>query len=116
MKLRRTEIGIWRIMLIEAPHAGIAKQDASAPVRLQAVFVRINYDGIGFPNTGKCALSFCAEIFCQDKITAVGSVRMNPESILLTQHEYLAERIHGSGCGRSHRCHDRSDISALQPL
>src|SRR5215472_2727010 len=34
MQLRRTEIRVRRIVLIEPPHTWIAKQDTSAPVRL----------------------------------------------------------------------------------
>ena len=80
------------------------------------MFVRIDHNGIGSPNLRECAFRLCIEIFRQDKIPAVSSVRMNPESVPLAESENLRKRVHGTSCRSSHRCHHRSHVPMFQPF
>src|SRR3954447_27076927 len=58
----RAEIGVGRIVFVEAPDIRIAKENAAAAVRLQAVLVGIDDDGVDFTDFRAGAGGVCGKI------------------------------------------------------
>src|SRR5579872_2038748 len=112
MKLRGTEIGVWRIVLVITPHCRIAKQNAAATVRLQSVFVWVNNNRVRLPDSREARRGFLSEIRCQCKVPAVGSVGVNSKAVRLPQGKNLSQRIDGPGCGGAHRCNHGTRVAA----
>jgi len=47
MEFGGAEIGVGGVVFVEASDVGIAEEDAAAAVGLEAVFVRVDDDGVG---------------------------------------------------------------------
>ena len=94
MQLFRREVGVGRVVLVEATDRRIPKEDAAASIGLQAVLVRIDDDGVGFADCSKRATGRLIQCF-RDKaeITAVSRIDMDTEAVSLAQCEDLIERV-----------------------
>ena len=85
MKFVRTEVGVGGIVLIEPPDCWVAKQDAAASVRLQAMFVRIDHDRVCLAGSGRKPGVYLRRDFPPAEIAAVGGISMYPESVFLAK-------------------------------
>src|ERR1700749_3008384 len=47
MEVLRGEVGVRGVVFVEAADGGVAKEDGAAAVGLEAVFVRVDDDGVG---------------------------------------------------------------------
>ena len=81
-------------MLVQSAHFRVAKEHAAAPVWLQSVLVRIDHNRVRFSHPRKRSLCPFPKILCQHEISAVGRIRVNPESMFCAQRENLRQRIH----------------------
>src|SRR5271154_309018 len=99
MQIIRSEIGVGRIMFIEAAYGGIAKKDAATAIRLQPMLVRVDQNGVGLRHAGKGTRGLVAECRDELEISAVGRIDVNPEWINAAQREHVMQRIDGSGSG-----------------
>ena len=61
MQIFRSEIGIGRIVFIEAAYRWIAKKYAAAAIRLKPMLVRIDHDGIGLRHASESTRCLLAE-------------------------------------------------------
>ena len=68
-------------MLIEPPNSRITKEDAAAAIRLEAVLVGVNNDGVGFADPGKRLGCVPAEIRREFEVAAVRRVHMHSEAV-----------------------------------
>ena len=78
-----------------AQHAGIFHEQTAKLVRLEQPLVRIECDGIGASQAGKC----CAAAFGDNGSRAVCAVDMQPQSFALAQVRECIKRVHGAGVG-----------------
>src|SRR6266568_255073 len=102
-------------MLVKAPNGGIAKQDTSASVRLQAVFVGVNNNGIGLAHGGISSSGWLVQRFGnQPEVASVSPVDVNAEAVALAQRQNLVERIDCANCSGAEGDHDRSHIALAQ--
>ena len=78
MQLARREVGIRRIVLVEAANGRVAEENASTPIRLQAVLMRIDNDGVSLRSQLKCPARGLVEM-CRDKakVASIGGVEVN---------------------------------------
>ena len=97
MKIRRSEIGVGRIVFVDCADLRIAKQHAAAAVGLQAVLVRINDDGIGAANQVEAGARFHGEIGCEREIAAVRGIYVQAKTVAIAQAQNFGQRIHGAG-------------------
>ena len=81
-------------MLVQPAYSRIAEQNAATPVRLQSVFVRINYERIRFSDPGKGSARIFPKILREHEISSVSRISMNPESMLCAQGVNLRQGIH----------------------
>jgi len=58
----------------------IPEQHAAAAIRLEAVLMRIDHDGIRFARRIECSARFGAEIFREREVAAIGRVGMNAKA------------------------------------
>ena len=70
-------------MAIKFSDRRIAKQNAAATIRLQAMFVGINHQRIGLRQSAKAFAGFDCQIVCQTKITPVSGIRVQTKLELL---------------------------------
>ena len=121
VQLLGREVGVGRVVLVEASHRRVAKENASAAVGLQAVLVRINHDRIGLvddreglPRWGIQSLGN------QPEVAAISRIHMDPEAVPLPQRQNLVQRIDcadGRGAQRHHhRAHAAFAQFVLQRL
>src|SRR4029077_20690710 len=86
------EIGIRGIVLVQAADARIAKKHTAAAIRLQAMLVGINDDGVYFRDGGERGLRVLCQIPRQREVAAVSGIGMNAETMLLAKREYSRQR------------------------
>ncbi len=102
-------------MPVKAPYGGVPKQDASAPIGLQPMLVRIDHDRVGLTHrrvSPPGRLFQC--LWNQPKITPVCAIHMHPEAVPLTQRQHLVQRVN-SACGRcAQRDHHHAHIALAQ--
>lgn len=72
-------------MLVEPRYCWIAKENTAAAIGLQAVFVRVDDDGIGFGEAIECATSFFSEIFRESEVAAISSIGVETEAELFAE-------------------------------
>ena len=66
------EVGVGRVVLVEAAHGGVAEEDAAAAVGLQAVLVRVDDEGVGVGDGVERGAGFGVEIAGEGEVAAVG--------------------------------------------
>src|SRR2546429_2476240 len=94
VQLLGAEIGVGRIVLIPSSDLGVAKDHATAPIGLQSMLVRVDHNGVRFSDPRKCSPCFFLKVLCQHKISAVGRIGMNSESMFCTEGQNLRQWIH----------------------
>ena len=99
---RLREIGVRRFVLVERADRRIAKQHASAAVWLQPVLMRIDYHESAAHDLFERGASFRRKIARQSKISAVGRVHVNAESVLLAQFQNFRQWVNRACAGRAH--------------
>ena len=114
VQLVRAEIGVGRVMLVEAANSGVTEQDAAAAVGLQAMFVGVDDDGVHV-REGVIGGTRCnGQIFCKREVAAVGRVHMDTEAILLLQFKNTQQRIDGTDGGGAKRDHYRANATLAE--
>ena len=62
MKVLRGEVGVGRVVFVEAADGGIAEEDTATTIGLQAVLVRVDDDGVGVRDGVESSARFGAEV------------------------------------------------------
>ncbi len=83
-------------MFVESADGGVAKENASAAVGLEAMFVRIDDDGVGVREGVEGGASFGGEVRGECEVATVGRVDMDAEFVFLSESDNLIERIDGT--------------------
>ena len=83
----RGEVGVRRVVGVEAPDRGVGEQDAAAAVGLQAVLVRVDHDRVGASHRRRRARrdARIAAVGEQREEPAVGGVDVQARSVLRAQ-------------------------------
>ena len=123
MQVGRAKISIRRFVFVEASHGGVGEENASAPVRLQAVLMGIDHDRIHFAEAFTSLPRGCTQIVRQSKITTVSSVRVYAErpelyySMLIEGVSYIERTFswERAAAGYVRYCMGRGDDSGVVP-
>src|SRR5271169_3037883 len=99
MKIARSEVGVRRVVFIEAAHGWVAKQDAPTAIGLQSVFVRVDDDGVSLGNAGKGAGRLFPQVWYEAEIPAVSSIDVDAKRIGVSQGQDFMQGIDGTGSG-----------------
>src|SRR5580704_16728147 len=113
VKFGGAEVGVGRIVFVEAADSRIAEENAAAAVRLETVLVRVDDDGVNDVETREGAVGVGAEIFRQIEIAAVSRVNVNPEAILFAEIENHRKRVDGASGGGAESCDHGADVVLL---
>ena len=97
-------------MSVQRPHTGIAKQDATAPVGLQAVLVGIDHNRVGLADLVEGGASFLRQISSKGEVAAVSCIDVQTEPVLGAQTKDLRQGVNGASPGGAQRCYDTTDV------
>ena len=103
-------------MLVDAAHARVAKQHATAAVGLQAVLVGIDDDGVSLVDAGESGAGIGVQVVHQPEVAAVGRIHVDAEIVLLSEGENRRQRIHRTGARGTDGGDDGSNLAVLEPL
>ena len=115
VQLLRSEVGVGRIVPVEAPHRRVAKQNAAAAVGLEPVLVRIDDNRVGLAD--RCVgppRRLIQSLGNQPEVASVGRVHVNAEAVPLAQRHDFVQRIDRSHGRRAQRRHHRAHIALAQ--
>jgi hypothetical protein len=99
VEIFRGEVGVGRVVFVEAADGRVAEEDATTAVGLEAVFVRVDDDGVGVGDGVEGGEGFGEEIGGKGEVATVGGVDMDAELILFLEGDDLIERIDGADRG-----------------
>ncbi len=108
------EVGEGRVVLVEAAYAGIAEEDSSAAVGLEAVFVGVDDDGVGVGDGVVGSAGGGREVGREGEVASVGRVDVDAEFVFLLEEEDLVEGIDGSDGGGAEGGDYGADVLGLQ--
>ncbi len=114
VQVRRGEIGIGRVVLVMGADGGVSEQDAAAAIGLQAVFVRIDDDGIRRADGVEGGPGLRRQIVRQREIAAIGRIDMDAAAVPAGQRQYLGKGIGGADARRPERGDHGADVSGCQ--
>src|SRR5579871_4306570 len=100
-------------VLFRDPGVGKLYKHESASIRLQTVLVRINHDGISFPDLFEGLSRRLCEIRHELEISTVRRIHMNAEPESFAQLKNLHEWISRPRSSCSKRCHHCSNVALL---
>src|SRR5262249_55081876 len=101
MEILGREVGVGGVVFIEAADGGGTEEDTAAAVGLEAMFVRVDDDGVGVRNGIKGGAGLGRQICREGEVTTVGGVDVNAEAVFLLESDDLIERIDGANGGRA---------------
>ncbi len=89
VEILRGEVGVGRVVFVEAADGGVAEENAAAAVGLEAVLVRVDDDGVGVRDGVEGGAGFGREIGGEGEVAAVGGVDVDAEVVFLLELEDL---------------------------
>lgn len=93
------QVGVGRVVPVVAFDVGVAEQDAAAAVGLQAVFVRVDGDGVGLADGVEGAAGGGGEVVGQGEVAAVGGIDVQAEGMARAQGDDFVEWVDAAGAG-----------------
>ena len=93
------EVSVGGVVLVEAADGGVAEEDASAAVGLEAVFVGVDDDGVGVGDGVEGSAGCGREVGGEGEVASVGGVDVDAEFVLLLEGEDLVEGVDGADGG-----------------
>src|ERR1700722_11746086 len=87
------EVGVGRVVLVEAADGGVAEENRAAAVGLEAVFVGVDDDGVGLGDRVEGRTGFGGEVGGEGEVASVGGIYMDAELVFLLEGEDAVERI-----------------------
>ena len=109
VQLVRREVGVGRIVAVEAPDGGIAKEHAAAAVGLQPVLVRVDDDGVGVADRIEGGARLAPRFSPARSSRRRRASTCTRTSGALRSCEDLRQRIDRAGGGRAERRDDGAD-------
>lgn len=76
MQFVRTEVRVWRIVLIHPTHSRVAKQHAPTAIRLQPVLVWVDDDRVGGADRVEGSSGLHSQVSGEREITAIGGIHV----------------------------------------
>jgi hypothetical protein len=100
VKVFRRKVGIGGVVFVEAADGGIAEENATAAIGLEAMLVRVDDDGVGVGDGVERSTGFEGEVGGKGEVATVGGVNVDAELVFFLEGDNPIERIDraNSGC------------------
>jgi hypothetical protein len=101
-------------VFVQDAHLRVAKQNATATVRLQPVLVRVDDYRIDLCNARERFAGVAAQFAGNTEIATVRGIRVYPEFIFLLQFQDVGQWIDGAYTGGAERRNDGTNVAGLE--
>ncbi len=108
------EVGVGRVVHVEAPDVGVGEQHRAAAVGLQPVLVRVDDDRVARADRAERLLGHESRAGEQREEAAVRGVDVDAHAVALAPRQRLVDRVDRPDAGRPGGQHDRAHVAAAE--